>query len=78
MKSVEQVIAETLGVRVDSVTDGLEFQQIPEWDSLNHVNLMLALEKEYDVEIDAEGIVSLTSVPAIRTFVASRPRRSDR
>ncbi len=74
MRPVEQLIAETLGVRADVVTDGLEFQSIPEWDSLNHVNLMLALEKEFGLEIDAESIVALSSVSSIREFVESRTK----
>jgi acyl carrier protein len=36
------------------------------WDSLNHVQLMLALEAEFGVQFDAEEIADLISVGAIQ------------
>ena len=67
---VAGLVANTLGIPVDTVTDELAFSQVAEWDSLNHVNLMLALEKSLQTEIDEERMIQLTSVRAIRDFVA--------
>ena len=39
------------------------------WDSLNHVNLMLALEAEYGIEVDEELMLELTELAAIRRFL---------
>lgn len=69
MASVEQVVARVLGISPSAVTDSLEFNSIPEWDSLNHVNLMLELEAAYGVDIDEDRMIELTSVRAIRSFV---------
>ena len=69
---VSGIVATTLGISRDVVTDDLSFSEIPEWDSLNHVNLMLALEQHLDTEIDEDLMVQLTSVRAIRAFVGSR------
>ena len=69
---VSGIVATTLGIPRDVVTDNLSFSEIPEWDSLNHVNLMLALEQHLDTEIDEDLMVQLTSVRAIRTFAGSR------
>jgi acyl carrier protein len=68
--ALEPVIAEVLKIPVASVTDNLEFNGVAEWDSLNHVNLMLELERVYDVAIGEEEMVDLTSVRAIRQFLA--------
>jgi citrate synthase len=69
MNAVDRVIADVLGIPLSRVSDELSFSSIPEWDSLNHVNLMLALEQEYGTEIDEDRMVELTSVAAIRRFV---------
>jgi citrate synthase len=69
---VRTLVASTLAIPVHSVTDTLAFNEIPQWDSLNHVNLMVALEQALAVEIDEEEMVTLTSVGAIREFVARR------
>ncbi|MFL5578641.1 MAG: acyl carrier protein [Gemmatimonadaceae bacterium] len=66
---LEQVVATALGVPVGAVTNELEFNSVPEWDSLNHVNLMLELESVYGVEIGEEQMVELSSVAAIRDFL---------
>ena len=68
---VGSIVAATLGISRDVVTDDLSFSDIPEWDSLNHVNLMLALEQRLRTEIDEDLMVQLTSVRAIRAFAQS-------
>ena len=71
MSSIERLIAHTLGIAEDRVTDGLEYQSIREWDSLGHVSLMVALEEAYGVTIDDELTLALRSVTAIREFAGS-------
>lgn len=72
MKTLEALISEVLGIPASSVRDDLKFQAIPEWDSLNHVNLILALESHLGVTIDADQLTELGSVAAIRAFVNSQ------
>ncbi|MEU9031177.1 citrate/2-methylcitrate synthase [Streptomyces sp. NPDC048383] len=74
---VERLIARTLGISEDRVTEGLEYQSIREWDSLGHVSLMVAVEGEYGVEVDDELILTLRSVAAIREFVAGHALAGD-
>ena len=69
MEPLEQLIASVLSIPAEQITDELAFDSIPEWDSLNHVNLMLALESGYGVEIDEDTMVELANVAAIRLFV---------
>ncbi|MEU8888665.1 citrate/2-methylcitrate synthase [Streptomyces sp. NPDC048442] len=71
MSNVDQLVAVTLGIPEERVTDALEYQSIKQWDSLRHVSLMVAIEKEYGVEIDDELVLSLRSVADIREYAAS-------
>lgn len=66
---LEEVIAGTLHISPAKVTDALAFNGIPEWDSLAHMDLMLALETAYGVSIDEDLMIGLTSVGAIRRFL---------
>ncbi|WP_338675173.1 citrate/2-methylcitrate synthase [Streptomyces sp. SCSIO 30461] len=75
MSNADQLIARTLGIAEDRVTDGLEYQSIREWDSLGHVSLMVAIEQEYGVEVDDDLTLELRSVAAIREFAAGRAAR---
>ncbi|WP_149183691.1 citrate/2-methylcitrate synthase [Streptomyces sp. TRM49041] len=72
MSSVDRLVARTLGIAEDRVTDSLEYQSISEWDSLGHVSLMVALEEAYGVPVDDELTLALRSVPAIREFADGR------
>lgn len=72
MSNADQLVARTLGIPEDRVTDGLEYQSIREWDSLGHVSLMVAIEQEYGVEVDDDLTLELRSVSAIREFAESR------
>jgi citrate synthase len=74
MITVEELIARTLRISADQVTDTLEYQSIREWDSLGHVSLMVALEDALGIPVDDELIVELRSVPAIREFAVGRRR----
>jgi citrate synthase len=67
---VRRVIATALGVAPERITDDLEFGVLPEWDSLNHVNLMLALETALGTQIDADQMIELTNVRAILEFAS--------
>lgn len=40
-------------------------KSIPEWDSVTHIQLMLALEEEFDLQLDAEEMMNLVSVAGI-------------
>jgi citrate synthase len=65
---IEDLVAEVLKVPRDRITDDLEYGGIAEWDSLAHVNLMLAIEERCGVDIDEDMMVELTSIAALRTF----------
>ena len=68
MRLVE-VVANALRVDPAALNDDLEFNSIPEWDSVNHVALILSLEETYGLTISDEQIVTLTRYRAIREFI---------
>jgi acyl carrier protein len=74
---IHALIAEVLGIDIGRVNEDLAFGEVPEWDSLNHVNLMLALEKRLGMEIGPEQIVELTSVAAIDQLAGAHDARAD-
>ncbi|MBK98433.1 MAG: acyl carrier protein [Balneola sp.] len=44
-------------------------KDIPEWDSLGHINIITAIEDEYDIEITTEKIVKLESVAHFKQII---------
>ena len=67
---VRETIALTLKVPRESITASTCNDDLPAWDSLGHVNLMMALEQTFDLYIEVEDFEKLTSVTAILEYVA--------
>jgi amino acid adenylation domain-containing protein len=74
--AVDRIIAEVLGVPRSSLRGETAYRSIHQWDSLRHVELMLALEDHLGIEIGADLVTELNSVGAIRAFAAGGARRS--
>ena len=47
----------------------LNYKNIKRWDSLNHLNLMLAIESKFNIRIMPEESVDLMSYKKILTFL---------
>ena len=54
--------AESLGISESSVTDDLEYNSIPQWDSVGHMSLVAGLEDAFDVMLDTDDIIDMNSV----------------
>ena len=66
---VQAIAANVFQVPADSVTDDLAFNEFKPWDSVNHINLMLAIEEAFGISIADDDIVELTSIAAIRDYL---------
>ena len=53
-----------IGLRIDDVNYSLEleYNTIPEWDSTGHMALIVAVEKHFDVMLDMDDIIDMSSV----------------
>lgn len=40
---------------------GLKYQSVPLWDSVGHMSLVAALEDAFDIMLDTEDIIDLSS-----------------
>jgi acyl carrier protein len=66
---VQALLAEVFEVPIEQVTAELEFGDLPQWDSLGHMDLMVRLEERFGVEISTETIAELVSVPVISDYL---------
>lgn len=45
----------------ESELTGLKYQDIPNWDSVGHMNLIALLEEAFDIMMDTDDIIDLGS-----------------
>ena len=51
---------ESLEISADQV-EGLEYQAIPQWDSVGHMGLVAAIEDAFDIMMDTDDIIDFNS-----------------
>lgn len=59
---VRRVFSDVFQVPLDQVTMQSSPETIPSWDSLQHLNLVLALEQEFRIQFTPEEVEQLLSV----------------
>ncbi len=59
------LLADAFQVTIDEITPELAFGDLPQWDSMGHMEMLLRLEEVYGIEIDADSIAELVSLPVI-------------
>lgn len=55
-----QAFVEALEIDATSVA-GLEYQSIPQWDSVGHMGLVAAIEDAFDIMMDTDDIIDFSS-----------------
>ncbi len=62
-------LARALKVEPQAISDTASQTQLSEWDSVRHMNVVLALENEFGIEFSDSELPTLTSFPALTAAV---------
>jgi acyl carrier protein len=71
-EDVVQVLRETFNQFTVPITKSSTAADIPGWDSLNHVVLLLELEERFGVTLSAEETTILPDVGALYRLIVAR------
>lgn len=66
---VRTIMSKVFNVPSSEITDASSNETIERWDSLGHMNLCLALEEEFGIELDGDNVASMTKYPDVVTVV---------
>jgi acyl carrier protein len=69
---VKDIIVEQLGVNADQVNPGAKFVEDLGADSLDTVELVMAFEEEFEIEVPDEEAEKLQSVGDVISYINSR------
>lgn len=69
-KRLKKVFATSLGIDESLVTDELKYNSIPEWDSVAHMSLVAAIEDEFDIMLDTDDIIDMSSFKKAKEILA--------
>ena len=71
---VRQIIADQLGVKKEEVTDNAKFVDDLGADSLDTVELVMALEEEFEIDIPDEDAGNIKTVGEIIKYIEDKTR----
>lgn len=72
MEQLNKIISELFGLSVEALTDEISMQQTAKWDSLTHMKLIAGIEESFNIELEMDDIMDMTTVGAIRSILESR------
>ncbi len=52
---------DSLSLKDEDVNEKLEYNGVPEWDSIGHMTLMSKLEEEFNISLETDDIVDFSS-----------------
>ena len=67
---LKQTISGVLGITPDLLNDESSMDNIHEWDSVKHLNLVLALEDAFDITLTEEQTMEIVSYPLIKLVLS--------
>ncbi len=68
---IEGLVAQVLQIPEANIKDSLAMAEVEAWDSLKHMELVVALESAFDIQFTFEEIVAMQSVQEIKRVVGS-------
>ena len=71
-EKVKEIIAGILKVSAEEISPDTAIGDIPEWDSLSHIQIVSAIEKEFGFSFTPDVMMDLEDVSDIVTAVQER------
>jgi acyl carrier protein len=78
LERVRLIAAQTFGLTLDRITPASTPDTVEKWDSLQHVNLVVALEQGFELQFTPEELERILSIKQIAGLVEEKLARTSR
>ena len=58
---LKKLFIESLSIEKKDFSENLDYNSIPQWDSIGHMTLVAAIEEKFNITIDTDDIVDFSS-----------------
>ena len=73
-EKLDQLICEAFNAELEQLDPSLELRDLEEWDSMAHMQFILALEEEFDFELTGDEIASIETIEQVRNMILKKTR----
>lgn len=71
-KRLEKIIREVFPIEQDDIDENWTSDDIPDWDSVGHLNLIMEVEKEFGVTFEVEDMFEIEKLGDITTILQNK------
>ena len=71
-EDIKKLMAEAFLTKIENIFDNISQENFPQWDSLKHLNLVVALEEKFALSFEPEEIAEMKSLDKIMTMIAKK------
>ena len=64
---LEKILKEVF--QIEEVDLSFSMDEIPEWDSFKHYELIIAIENEFKIKLEDADTIEITSIPIIKSKI---------
>ena len=65
-----EAFQKALGIDKSAIVDTLTYNSIPQWDSIAHMSLIAEIEETFDIMLDTDDIIDMSSVAKAKEIIA--------
>jgi acyl carrier protein len=69
---VAEILSQVLKVPAAKLTDDLAMKDVEAWDSLKHMEIIVAFEEAYQIEFNFDEIVAMQTVASIKHVLGQK------
>lgn len=73
---IKKVMASVFGIKELQINKNTSPETLEEWDSLSHMNLIVALEEEFNFKFNNEEIIEMLSYPLIKILIEGKIKKN--
>ena len=66
---INKLLAEIFRIQSKEITDNFSMKDSDVWDSLKHMELIVSIEQEFEIELSLDEIVAMQNVGEIKRIV---------
>jgi acyl carrier protein len=71
-KRLEKVIRSVFPIDAEVIDENWTSDDIPDWDSVGHLDLMMEIEKEFNIKIEIEEMFEIEKLGDIATILEKK------
>lgn len=72
MKELNSILNKVLKIEINELNETLSMRDSEIWDSLKHMELIVSIEENLNIELSMDDIMNMTDVGSIKKIVSEK------